>query len=113
MEVIRKGAAEKTPAERFRAGLKVSAAGQRPVFPRRREAETEIPIPFLSEPEARNHKDFLLTCERYSWSGDKAAPASPANRNRDGPELLPVFGTRMIILRTSEDDLQAILELHI
>ncbi|QNM06517.1 hypothetical protein [Qiania dongpingensis] len=41
MEVIRKGAAEKTPAERFRAGLKVSAAGQRPVFPRRREAETK------------------------------------------------------------------------
>ncbi|QNM04803.1 hypothetical protein [Qiania dongpingensis] len=37
-----------------------------------------------------NHPDFPSTCERYSWSGDKAAPASPANRNHDGPELLPV-----------------------
>ncbi|QNM04602.1 hypothetical protein [Qiania dongpingensis] len=74
----------------------MSAAGQRPVFPRRREAETEIPIPFLSEPEARNHKDFLLTCERYSWSGDKAAPASPANRNRDGPELLSALNGSLI-----------------
>ncbi|QNM04380.1 hypothetical protein [Qiania dongpingensis] len=69
----------------------MSAAGQRPVFPRRREAETEIPIPFLSEPETGNHKDFPSTCERYSRSGDKAAPASPANRNRGGPELLPVL----------------------
>ncbi|QNM05035.1 hypothetical protein [Qiania dongpingensis] len=67
----------------------MSAAGQQPVFPWRREAETEIPIPFLSEQEIENHKDFLSTCEWYSWSGDKAAPASPANRNRDGPELLP------------------------
>ncbi|QNM04360.1 hypothetical protein [Qiania dongpingensis] len=69
----------------------MSAAGQRPVFPRRREAETEIPIPFLSEREARNHKDFPSTCERYSWSGDKTDPASPASRNRGGPELMPVF----------------------
>ncbi len=66
MEVIRKGAAEKTPAERFRAGLKVSAAGQRSVFPKRREAETEIPIPFLSERETGNHPDFPSTCEWYS-----------------------------------------------
>ncbi|QNM06316.1 hypothetical protein [Qiania dongpingensis] len=35
-EIIRKGAAGRTPAERFRAGLKVSAAGRRPVFPRQR-----------------------------------------------------------------------------
>ncbi|QNM06229.1 hypothetical protein [Qiania dongpingensis] len=89
-EIIRNGAEGRAPAERFRAGLKVSAAEQRPVFPRRRKAETEIPISFLSEPEAGNHKGFLPTCERYFWSGDKAAPASPANRNRDGPELLPV-----------------------
>ncbi|QNM05879.1 hypothetical protein [Qiania dongpingensis] len=41
MVVIRKSAAERIPAEGFRAGLKVSAAGQRPVFPRRREAETK------------------------------------------------------------------------
>ncbi|QNM04865.1 hypothetical protein [Qiania dongpingensis] len=41
MEAIRNGAAEMAPAERFRAGLKVSAAGLRPVFPRRREAETK------------------------------------------------------------------------
>ncbi|QNM06094.1 hypothetical protein [Qiania dongpingensis] len=40
-EIIRKGAEGRTPAERFRAGLKVSAAGHRPVFPRRREAETK------------------------------------------------------------------------
>ena len=40
-EIIRNGAAGRAPAERFRAGLKVSAAGQRPVFPRRREAETK------------------------------------------------------------------------
>ncbi|QNM04676.1 hypothetical protein [Qiania dongpingensis] len=66
----------------------MSTAGQRPVFPWRREAETEIPIPFLSERETGNHKDFLPTCERYFRSGDKAASASPANRNRDGPELL-------------------------
>ncbi|QNM06281.1 hypothetical protein [Qiania dongpingensis] len=89
-EIIQNGAAGRTPAERFRGGLKVSAAGQRPVFPRRREAETENPIPFLSEQETGNHKDFPPTCERYCWSGDKAAPASPANRNRDAPELLPV-----------------------
>ncbi|WP_283245045.1 hypothetical protein [Qiania dongpingensis] len=44
----------------------MSAAGQRPVFPKRREAETEIPIPFLSEPETGNHPDFPATCERYS-----------------------------------------------
>ncbi|QNM06401.1 hypothetical protein [Qiania dongpingensis] len=31
----------RAPAERFRAGLKVSAAGQRPVFPWRRETETK------------------------------------------------------------------------
>ncbi|QNM06372.1 hypothetical protein [Qiania dongpingensis] len=48
-------AAGRTPAERFQAGLKVRAAGQRPVFLRRREAETEIPIPFLSERETGNH----------------------------------------------------------
>ncbi|MCD2492034.1 hypothetical protein LQE92_05265 [Lacrimispora sp. NSJ-141] len=84
------GAADRKPSERFRAGLKVSAAGQRPVFPRRRETETEIPIPFLREQETGNHKDFLSTCERYCRSGDKAAPASPANRNRDGSELLPI-----------------------
>ncbi|QNM05011.1 hypothetical protein [Qiania dongpingensis] len=91
MEVIRNGAAGRAPAEGFRAGLKVSAAGQRSMFPKRREAETEIPIPFLSEPETENHPDFPSTCEWYSWSGDKAAPESPANRNRDGPELLPAF----------------------
>ena len=90
MEAIRNGAAGRAEAERFRGGLKVSAAGQRPVFPGRREAETEILIPFLSEQETGNHKEFPSTCERYFWSGDKAAPASPANRNRDGPELLPV-----------------------
>ncbi|WP_283245052.1 hypothetical protein [Qiania dongpingensis] len=43
----------------------MSAAGQRLVFPRRREAETEIRIPFLSEPETENHPDFPATCERY------------------------------------------------
>ncbi|QNM05117.1 hypothetical protein [Qiania dongpingensis] len=48
MEVIRNGAAERIPAERFRAGLKVSAAGQRPVFPRRRETETKN-TDFVSE----------------------------------------------------------------
>ena len=89
-EIIRNGAAERIPAERFRTGLKVSAAGRRPMFPRRREAEMELPIPFLSEPETKNHQDFPSTCKRYCRSGDKAAPASPANRNRDGPELLPV-----------------------
>ncbi|QNM05673.1 hypothetical protein [Qiania dongpingensis] len=89
-KIIQIGAAGRAPAEGFRGGLKVSAAGQRPVFPRRKETETEIPIPFLSEQEMGTHKDFPSTCERYSWSGDKAAPASPANRNRDGPELLPV-----------------------
>ncbi|QNM06391.1 hypothetical protein [Qiania dongpingensis] len=47
-EVVRKGAAERIPAERFRAGLKVSAAGQRLVFPRRREAETKN-TDFVSE----------------------------------------------------------------
>ncbi|QNM06255.1 hypothetical protein [Qiania dongpingensis] len=41
IEIIQDGAAGRTSAERFRAGLKVSAAGQRPVFPRRREAETK------------------------------------------------------------------------
>ncbi|QNM05347.1 hypothetical protein [Qiania dongpingensis] len=41
MEVIRNGAADRTPAERFRTGLKVSAAGQRPVFPRWRKTETK------------------------------------------------------------------------
>ncbi|QNM05609.1 hypothetical protein [Qiania dongpingensis] len=90
MAPIFNNAAERKPAERFRAGLKVSAAGQRPVFPRRREAEMENPIPFLNEPETKNHPDFPSTCERYCRSGDKAAPASPANRNRDGPEFLPV-----------------------
>ncbi|QNM04342.1 hypothetical protein [Qiania dongpingensis] len=40
-KIVRNGAAEKIPAEGFRAGLKVSAAGRRPVFPRRREAETK------------------------------------------------------------------------
>ncbi|QNM05619.1 hypothetical protein [Qiania dongpingensis] len=94
--IIQNGAAGRTPAERFRAGLKVSAAEQKPVFPRRREAETEIPIPFLSEPETGNHSDFLLTCERYCRSGDKTAPASPANRNRDGPELLPMLSCGLI-----------------
>ncbi|QNM06542.1 hypothetical protein [Qiania dongpingensis] len=59
------------------------------MFPKRGEAETEIPIPFLSEQEAGNHQDFLPTCERYCRSGDKAAPESPANRHRDGSELLP------------------------
>ncbi|MCD2492265.1 hypothetical protein LQE92_06425 [Lacrimispora sp. NSJ-141] len=44
MENIYNGAAERKPAERFRAGLKESAAGQRPVFPRQRQAETENPI---------------------------------------------------------------------
>ncbi|QNM05934.1 hypothetical protein [Qiania dongpingensis] len=29
------------PAERFRTSLKVSAAGQRPVFPMQRETETK------------------------------------------------------------------------
>ena len=48
-------------------------------------------IHILSEPETENHPDFPSTCEWYSWSGDKAAPESPANRNRDGPELLPAF----------------------
>ncbi|MCD2492946.1 hypothetical protein LQE92_09930 [Lacrimispora sp. NSJ-141] len=96
MENIHNGAAERKPAERFRAGLKESAAGQRPVFPRRREAKTENPIPFLSEQETGNHKDFLSTCERYCQSGDKAAPASPANRNRDGSELLPVLNWSLI-----------------
>ena len=95
-KIVRNGAAEKIPAEGFRAGLKVSAAGQRSMFPKRREAETEIPIPFLSEPETGNHQDFMPTCERYSWSGDKAVPASPANRNRDGPELLPAFNWSLI-----------------
>ncbi|QNM05278.1 hypothetical protein [Qiania dongpingensis] len=38
---ILKGAGGRAPAERFRAGLKVSAAGQRPVFPRRRKTETK------------------------------------------------------------------------
>ncbi|MCD2491614.1 hypothetical protein LQE92_03105 [Lacrimispora sp. NSJ-141] len=66
------------------------------MFPRRREAETEIPIPFLSEQETGNHKDFLSTCERYCRSGDKAAPASPANRNRDGSELLPALSWSLI-----------------
>ncbi|MCD2491647.1 hypothetical protein LQE92_03285 [Lacrimispora sp. NSJ-141] len=90
MKFVQYSAAVRVPAERFRAGLKVSAAGQRPVFPWRRKAETEIPVPFLSEQETGNHKDFLSTCERYFRSGDKAAPASPTNRNRDGPELPPV-----------------------
>ncbi|QNM06748.1 hypothetical protein [Qiania dongpingensis] len=90
-EIIQYGAAGRAPAERFRAGLKASAAGQRPVFSRRKKTETEIPIPFLSEPETGNHQDLQSTCERYFRSGDKAAPASPANRNHDGPELLPVL----------------------
>ncbi|MCD2491828.1 hypothetical protein LQE92_04210 [Lacrimispora sp. NSJ-141] len=60
------------------------------MFPRRKETKTENPIPFLSEQETGNHKDFLSTCERYFRSGDKAAPASPANRNHDGSELLPI-----------------------
>ncbi|QNM04434.1 hypothetical protein [Qiania dongpingensis] len=41
MKFIQCGAAGRAPAEKFRAGLKVSAAGQRPEFPRRREAETK------------------------------------------------------------------------
>ncbi|QNM05237.1 hypothetical protein [Qiania dongpingensis] len=90
-KIIQNGAAGRIPAEEFRAGLKASAAGQRPVFPRRKETETEIPIPFLSEPETKNHLDFPATCERYFWSGDKVVPVSPANRNRDDSELLPVF----------------------
>ncbi|QNM05282.1 hypothetical protein [Qiania dongpingensis] len=81
MKFVQYRAAGRAPAERFRTGLKVSAAGQRPVFPRRRGAETET----------GNHKDFLPTCERYCRNGDKAVPASPANRNCDSPELLPVF----------------------
>ena len=40
-EVIRNSAAEMAPAERFRTSLKVSAAGQRPVFPRWRKTETK------------------------------------------------------------------------
>ncbi|MCD2493692.1 hypothetical protein LQE92_13860 [Lacrimispora sp. NSJ-141] len=96
MKFVRYSAAGRAPAERFRAGLKVSAAGQRPVFPRRRKTETEIPIPFLSEQETGNHKDFLSTCERYCRSGDKAAPSSPANRNRGGPELLPALNRNLI-----------------
>ena len=47
-EIIQYGAAGRAPAERFRAGLKVSAAGQRLVFPRRREAETKN-TDFVSE----------------------------------------------------------------
>ncbi|QNM05732.1 hypothetical protein [Qiania dongpingensis] len=77
-EIIRNGAAERASAERFRAGLKVSAAGQRPVFPRRKEAETEIPFPFLSEPETGNHKDFLPTVSGTSGAGIKR----PLNRQR-------------------------------
>ncbi|MCD2492210.1 hypothetical protein LQE92_06150 [Lacrimispora sp. NSJ-141] len=91
MKFVPYSAADRAPAERLRAGLKVSAAGKWPVFSKRREAETENPIPFLREQETGNHKDFLSTCERYCRSGDKAASASPANRNRDGPELLTVF----------------------
>ncbi|QNM04552.1 hypothetical protein [Qiania dongpingensis] len=98
MKFAKYGAAGRALAERFRAGLKVSAAGQRPVFPRRRKTETEIPIPFLSEQETGNHKDFLPTCERYCRSGDKAAPASPANRNCDGPELLPMLSWSLIVV---------------
>ncbi|MCD2493391.1 hypothetical protein LQE92_12275 [Lacrimispora sp. NSJ-141] len=82
MNFIQYSAAGRAPTERFRAGLKASAAGQRPVFSRRRETG--------------NHKDFLSTCERYCRNGDKAAPASPANRNRDGPELLSVFDWSLI-----------------
>ncbi|QNM05533.1 hypothetical protein [Qiania dongpingensis] len=41
MKLVQYSAAGKAPAEGFRAGLKVSAAEQRPVFPRRREAETK------------------------------------------------------------------------
>ena len=48
MKFVQRGAAGRAPAERFRAGLKVSAAGQRPVFPRRREAETKN-TDFVSE----------------------------------------------------------------
>ncbi|MCD2491618.1 hypothetical protein LQE92_03130 [Lacrimispora sp. NSJ-141] len=96
MAYVCNGAADKKPAERIRAGLKESAAEQRPVFPRRREAETENPIPFLREQETGNHKDFLSTCERYCRSRDKAAPASPANRNRDGPELLTVLNRSLV-----------------
>ncbi|MCD2492658.1 hypothetical protein LQE92_08460 [Lacrimispora sp. NSJ-141] len=40
--------------------------------------------------------NFLSTCERYCRSGDKAATASPANRNRDGLELLPVLNWSLI-----------------
>ncbi|MCD2492530.1 hypothetical protein LQE92_07800 [Lacrimispora sp. NSJ-141] len=96
MKFVRYSAAGKAPAERVRAGLKVSTAGQRPVFSGRREAESEHPIPFLRERETGNHLDFLLTCERYFRSGDKAAPASPANRNRNGPELLLVLNRSLI-----------------
>ncbi|QNM06263.1 hypothetical protein [Qiania dongpingensis] len=73
LELIQNSAAGRAPAERVWAGLKVNDAGQRPVFLGRREAETEIPIPFLSEPETGNRPDFLPTCERYCRSGDKAA----------------------------------------
>ncbi|QNM04788.1 hypothetical protein [Qiania dongpingensis] len=41
MKFVQYSAAGRAPAERFRAGLKVSAAGQRPVFPMRRETETK------------------------------------------------------------------------
>ncbi|QNM04727.1 hypothetical protein [Qiania dongpingensis] len=40
-KIIHNSAAGTAPAERFRSGLKVSAAGKRPMFPRRREAETK------------------------------------------------------------------------
>ncbi|MCD2491394.1 hypothetical protein LQE92_01970 [Lacrimispora sp. NSJ-141] len=78
MKFVQYSAAGRAPAERFRAGLKVSAAGQRPVFSRRREAETENPIPFLRERETGNHKDFLSTVSGTAGAGTKR----PLHRQR-------------------------------
>ncbi|MCD2491217.1 hypothetical protein LQE92_01070 [Lacrimispora sp. NSJ-141] len=41
------------------------------MFPRQREAETEIPIPFLRERETGNHKDFLSTVSGTAGAGIK------------------------------------------
>ncbi|MCD2491384.1 hypothetical protein LQE92_01920 [Lacrimispora sp. NSJ-141] len=49
----------------------MSAAGQRPVFPKRRKAKTENPIPFLRERETGNHKDFLSTVNGTAGAGIK------------------------------------------
>lgn len=78
MAHTRNGAAGRKPAERFRTGLKESAAGQRPVFPGRRETETELQIPFLSKPETGNHKDFLSTVSGTAGAGIKR----PLHRQR-------------------------------